>query len=283
MTIAFGGEFQPGLYKGVADRKFANPAPLGLSAFALTTFVLSLINLGARGLTEPNIVIALAFGYGGLVQLLAGMWYVHREQIRTQTLTPLGKWPWATHSVLPLYLPMVASGSRLPLSLLQVDSRLHRLLKQTPTARQPSSTLHCHSSSSYVDLPNDLELILTDLGMVHLHHRTPLLHAQVDTRFLPPVLHPRYGLPNSRSIIPVSGRRWSQRWTYSRWWRVRHPRSLLGLVQCICRYRGYLEQFLRCPGRSPSVVRDWQGKARKARRAYGLEGHSDGINVQNVL
>lgn len=74
MAIAFGGEFQPGLYKGVADRKFANPAPLGLSAFALTTFVLSLINLGTRGLTEPNIVIALAFGYGGLVQLLAGMW-----------------------------------------------------------------------------------------------------------------------------------------------------------------------------------------------------------------
>jgi uncharacterized protein len=71
---AFGGEFQPGLYKGVENRKFANPAPLGLSAFALTTFVLSLINLGARGIAGPNLVVALAFGYGGLVQLLAGMW-----------------------------------------------------------------------------------------------------------------------------------------------------------------------------------------------------------------
>lgn len=56
------------------ERKIANPAPLGLSAFALTTFVLSLINLGTRGVAEPNIVVALAFGYGGLVQLLAGMW-----------------------------------------------------------------------------------------------------------------------------------------------------------------------------------------------------------------
>lgn len=74
MMPAFGGEFQPGLYKGVKDRKFANPAPLGLSAFALTTFVLSLINVRARDITEPNIVVALAFGYGGLVQLLAGMW-----------------------------------------------------------------------------------------------------------------------------------------------------------------------------------------------------------------
>lgn len=55
-------------------RKFANPGPLGLCAFALTTFVLSLINVQTRGLTHPNIVLGLAFGYGGLVQLLAGMW-----------------------------------------------------------------------------------------------------------------------------------------------------------------------------------------------------------------
>jgi len=71
---AFGGEFQPGLYRPTDHRKFANPAPLGLSAFALTTFVLSLINIKVRGVEEPNIVVALAFGYGGFVQLLAGMW-----------------------------------------------------------------------------------------------------------------------------------------------------------------------------------------------------------------
>ncbi|EFX01874.1 gpr fun34 family protein [Grosmannia clavigera kw1407] len=71
---AFGGEFQPGLYKPVAHRKFANPAPLGLCAFAMTTFVLSLINLQTRGVTATNIVAPLALGYGGLVQLLAGMW-----------------------------------------------------------------------------------------------------------------------------------------------------------------------------------------------------------------
>jgi len=71
---AFGGEFQPGLYKVDPQRKFANPAPLGLCGFALTTFVLSCINLGTRGLSQPNIVIGAAFAYGGLVQLLAGMW-----------------------------------------------------------------------------------------------------------------------------------------------------------------------------------------------------------------
>ena len=76
LTIpAFGGAFQPGLFRP-PRKDLANPAPLGLSAFALTTFVLSLINMQAKGVTAPNIVVASAFAYGGLVQLLAGMWYV---------------------------------------------------------------------------------------------------------------------------------------------------------------------------------------------------------------
>lgn len=70
---AFGGQFQPGLYH-VPKTNIANPAPLGLSAFALTTFILSLINMRTKNVTEPNLVVAAAYGYGGLVQLLAGMW-----------------------------------------------------------------------------------------------------------------------------------------------------------------------------------------------------------------
>lgn len=70
---AFGGYFQPGLYKPPASQ-IANPVPLGLAGFALTTFLLSLINLGTLGLSHPNIVIGPALAYGGLIQLLAGMW-----------------------------------------------------------------------------------------------------------------------------------------------------------------------------------------------------------------
>jgi len=70
---AFGGQFQPGLYRA-PPKQFANPAPLGLSAFALTTFVLSLINMNTRGVNEPNLVLAAAYGYGGIVQFAAGMW-----------------------------------------------------------------------------------------------------------------------------------------------------------------------------------------------------------------
>ncbi|KDE03597.1 hypothetical protein MVLG_05932 [Microbotryum lychnidis-dioicae p1A1 Lamole] len=58
----------------VYHRKFANPAPLGLCGFALTTFMLSLINVGARGVATPNVVVGPALFYGGLAQLLAGMW-----------------------------------------------------------------------------------------------------------------------------------------------------------------------------------------------------------------
>jgi len=72
----FGGEFQPGLYRPVTDRKVANPAPLGLCGFALTTFVLGCVNMQARGITEPNMVVGPAFAYGGLIQILSGMWYV---------------------------------------------------------------------------------------------------------------------------------------------------------------------------------------------------------------
>ncbi|KAI8976162.1 GPR1/FUN34/yaaH family-domain-containing protein [Pilobolus umbonatus] len=60
----------------VAAPTIANPGPLGLCGFALTTFVLSLHNAGLGVKTDGphGVVTGLAFFYGGLVQLLAGMW-----------------------------------------------------------------------------------------------------------------------------------------------------------------------------------------------------------------
>ncbi|VVT45384.1 uncharacterized protein SAPINGB_P000732 [Magnusiomyces paraingens] len=75
LIAAFGGNFNPGL--AVApSHKFANPSPLGLSAFALTTLCLSLVNVHARGVSNASGVIGLAYFYGGFIQLLAGMWEV---------------------------------------------------------------------------------------------------------------------------------------------------------------------------------------------------------------
>lgn len=60
LVEAFGGTMNPGLGPP-PKHNLANPAPLGLSGFALTTFLLSLINVQARGVTIPNIVVGLAF------------------------------------------------------------------------------------------------------------------------------------------------------------------------------------------------------------------------------
>jgi uncharacterized protein len=52
----------------------ANPAPLGLAGFGLTTLMLSLVNANLVGIGATPVVLGLAFAYGGLAQLLAGMW-----------------------------------------------------------------------------------------------------------------------------------------------------------------------------------------------------------------
>src|SRR3954465_7185821 len=51
----------------------ADPGPLGLAAFALTTFVLSMFNSKLVGAGGEPVVLGLALAYGGLAQLLAGM------------------------------------------------------------------------------------------------------------------------------------------------------------------------------------------------------------------
>lgn len=53
----------------------ADPAPLGLAAFASTTFVLSVFNANIITNTKLEaVVLPLALFYGGLSQFLAGMW-----------------------------------------------------------------------------------------------------------------------------------------------------------------------------------------------------------------
>lgn len=51
----------------------ADPGPLGLAGFALTTFVLSVFNAGLIN-TGEGVVLGLALAYGGIAQLAAGMW-----------------------------------------------------------------------------------------------------------------------------------------------------------------------------------------------------------------
>ncbi len=59
----------------------ADPAPLGLAAFALTTFVLSCVNAGFIGKGGDFVVLGLALAYGGLAQFGAGMWEFRRNNV----------------------------------------------------------------------------------------------------------------------------------------------------------------------------------------------------------
>ena len=60
----------------------ANPAPLGLAAFALTTFLLSAANAHwMKGNATGDAWVPYALAYGGIVQLLAGMWEFRNNNV----------------------------------------------------------------------------------------------------------------------------------------------------------------------------------------------------------
>ena len=61
-----------------AAAAIADPAPLGLAAFAMTTMALSVVNAGILNAALAPAVLGLALFYGGGTQLLAGMWEFRR-------------------------------------------------------------------------------------------------------------------------------------------------------------------------------------------------------------
>ena len=52
----------------------ADPGPLGLAGFAMTTFILSMFNADLVNKGGEPVVLGVALAYGGIAQLLAGMW-----------------------------------------------------------------------------------------------------------------------------------------------------------------------------------------------------------------
>ncbi|MBF8377542.1 acetate uptake transporter [Alicyclobacillus mali] len=54
--------------------KIADPGPLGLAGFGITTCILSLINAGVESAGALGVVLGLAIAYGGTAQFIAGLW-----------------------------------------------------------------------------------------------------------------------------------------------------------------------------------------------------------------
>jgi uncharacterized protein len=59
----------------------ADPAPLGLAAFALTTFLLSAKNAGWMTHATGSAWLGFAFAYGGFAQLCAAMWEFRNKNV----------------------------------------------------------------------------------------------------------------------------------------------------------------------------------------------------------
>jgi uncharacterized protein len=98
----------------------ADPAPLGLAAFALTTFLLSAKNASWTHGTDAWLGYALA--YGGLCQLLAGMWEFRNRNVfgATAFSTYGGFW-----IGLGLYVLLVAPAAK---NATQIDNDLGWIL-----------------------------------------------------------------------------------------------------------------------------------------------------------
>ena len=65
----------------VAASPVADPAPLGLAGFALTTFLLSAFNAGWMTKASGLAWLSYALAYGGIAQLLAGMWEFRNRNV----------------------------------------------------------------------------------------------------------------------------------------------------------------------------------------------------------
>jgi hypothetical protein len=81
MSVSEDRTVQPAVQPATPPSGIADPAPLGLAAFALTTFLLSAANAKWMNAATGDAWLGYALGYGGLIQLLAGMWEFRNRNV----------------------------------------------------------------------------------------------------------------------------------------------------------------------------------------------------------
>jgi succinate-acetate transporter protein len=92
------------------EHKVADPAPLGLAAFAMTTFCLSSANAGWWHAGGASAALALALIYGGTAQFAAGMWeFVRKNTFGALAFTSYGAF-WIAFYVL-LKIPAIPAST----------------------------------------------------------------------------------------------------------------------------------------------------------------------------
>lgn len=92
-------------------RSVADPAPLGLSAFALTTFLLSLVNAKLIPAGAEPVVFGLALAYGGIGQFAAGMWEFRKGNTFGATaFSSYGAFWVSFWALVTFYVPKIAAA-----------------------------------------------------------------------------------------------------------------------------------------------------------------------------
>jgi uncharacterized protein len=127
MSVSEDRTVQPTSVTLVSVPGIADPAPLGLAAFALTTFLLSALNANWMTHATGTTWIPYALAYGGIAQLLAAMWeFRNRNVIGSTGFGTFGAF-WIG---LALYFllevnPTVAAAVAHPLTLTTALAHIH--------------------------------------------------------------------------------------------------------------------------------------------------------------
>ncbi len=96
--------------------RVADPAPLGLAAFAMTTFALSIGNTNIWG-PGADAALALALVYGGAAQLLAGMWeFVRKNTFGALAFSSYGAF-WIAYYVFGKFVAPGVASADMPIAV----------------------------------------------------------------------------------------------------------------------------------------------------------------------
>lgn len=100
-VYAFGGTFQTGPHK-VTDnfRKFGNPVPAGLAAFSTGTITLGLIQMHARGVQLPHVLIGAFLTISGLIEVISGIWCIVIDNTWAATVFLMFGGFWSSYGIL---------------------------------------------------------------------------------------------------------------------------------------------------------------------------------------
>ncbi len=107
---------EPPVASAATVHRVADPAPLGLAAFAMTTFCLSIANTNVWG-PGADAALALALVYGGAGQLLAGMWeFVRKNTFGALAFSSYGAF-WIAYYVFIKFVAPGVAASDLPVAV----------------------------------------------------------------------------------------------------------------------------------------------------------------------